>query len=167
MTIFDQVREGLYACDECFGEGLKVVSRGSSMGIIGFIMVFFWQDVRTCEACKGSGKTKPFKRSYGIMDIVNELFLNPLWGERRIIPRVRCKSGLESSIQASNTHYCTPRGTLAVPAYTHFEVGFPSKFVSDLMPYVVDNHSPTETVYAWVPREVLEKIIDENGGWAE
>lgn len=75
--------------------------------------------------------------------------------------------GTQMSIQASNNHYCSPRmdstnGTYA--DYSEFEIGFPSRVIDLLLPYAEDLDSPTDTVYAYVPKELIETIIKEAGG---
>ena len=78
-------------------------------------------------------------------------------------PKVTCRDGLSMSIQASHTHYCTPRINEA-PLYTCVEIGFPSKKVEALMPFVENPSDPTGTVYGWVPSSVVASIIKEAGG---
>jgi hypothetical protein len=73
-----------------------------------------------------------------------------------------CRSGLKMSVQASETHYCTPRNNLG--PWTHFEIGFPSEEVAALLPYAEEPGNPTGTVYGWVPAEVIEQVIADNGG---
>lgn len=76
--------------------------------------------------------------------------------------RIVCKSGLSLSVQASNRHYCHPREN--VGPYKTVEVGFPSKEIDDLMEYAEDPSRPTDTVYGYVPIQLVEKVIDDNGG---
>jgi hypothetical protein len=86
---------------------------------------------------------------------------------RQMTGEVICKSGLRMSVQAGDYHYCTPRENSPVKSYshyTHFEVGFPTKRVEALMEYIEDADRPTDTVYAYVPREVIESVIEDNGG---
>ena len=45
-------------------------------------------------------------------------------------PHVFCKDGEHLSVQASKTHYCTPRDDYG--PYTHVEIGFPSVWDDDL-----------------------------------
>jgi hypothetical protein len=83
-----------------------------------------------------------------------------------------CKSllladGTKLSIQAGRSHYCDPRtdstnGTYA--NYSEFEIGFPSRVIELLLPYAEDVDNPTDTVYAYVPKELIETIIKEAGG---
>ena len=48
--------------------------------------------------------------------------------------------------------------------YTKFEIGFPSEKVDVLMDYAEEPDSPTDTVYGWVPVDLVVKIINEHGG---
>jgi hypothetical protein len=79
-------------------------------------------------------------------------------------PKITCASGFVFSVQAGRTHYCTPRMDYA-DRYTHVEVGFPSKRVEALMEYIDGSEEdPTQTVYGYVPVEVIIKIIQDEGG---
>jgi hypothetical protein len=66
------------------------------------------------------------------------------------------------SVQASEFHYCTPRDNDG--PYAEFEVGFPSQPEDQLMPYAEDPERPTDTVYGYVPLEVIEALIEKHGG---
>lgn len=74
--------------------------------------------------------------------------------------------GTTMSVQASSSHYCTPRIDNA-PTYSEVEIGFPSKKVERLMPYAENRTAPTDTVYGWVPVSVLATIVKEAGGIKE
>jgi hypothetical protein len=81
-------------------------------------------------------------------------------------PRIECENGLSMSVQASEFAYCQPRENEG--PYTHVEVGFPNREVAALMPYIeMSDGDPTESVYPWVPIEVIVKIIEEAGGARE
>ena len=82
----------------------------------------------------------------------------------RHLPRVECRDGFNMSVQASTTHYCTPRDSAG--PWTEVEVGFPSERAEPLMPYVEDPNDPTGTVYGYVPIEVVAEVIDAHGGFA-
>ena len=69
------------------------------------------------------------------------------------------------SVQASRTHYCTPRDD--VGPYTHVEVGFPSSYDFYLNQYAEDPGEPTGTVYGWVPADTIIMCIDAHGGMVE
>ncbi|AUR87627.1 hypothetical protein NVP1101O_216 [Vibrio phage 1.101.O._10N.261.45.C6] len=80
---------------------------------------------------------------------------------------IELKSGLTLSIQAGEGNYSSPRTNFKHPQfqrYKEFEIGFPSKMVPEFMPYCEDEDKPTDTVYGWVPREVIQKVINQNGG---
>jgi hypothetical protein len=49
----------------------------------------------------------------------NVIHQSPSW---RVTNAIQLKDGSTLSIQASETHYCTPRETKPYHAYTHFEV---------------------------------------------
>jgi len=77
-------------------------------------------------------------------------------------PTIKCADGLTLSVQASKTHYCTPR--MDFGPYAEVEVGFPSERVEELMPYAEDVTAPTQTVYGYVPVEIVEQAIEAHGG---
>lgn len=77
---------------------------------------------------------------------------------------IACKSGLRLSVQASSAHYCAPRNDAG--PFSEVEVGFPSRVVEDLLPFAEDVEEPTRTVYAWVPVDLVERVIADNGGIA-
>lgn len=81
-------------------------------------------------------------------------------------PRVKCKDGFEISIQASFSHYCNPRKTFAGP-YDEVELGFPSGDDSLIEDYAENEDEPTDTVYGYVPIDIVEKLIEKHGGIVE
>lgn len=83
----------------------------------------------------------------------------------RMTKTLTLKDGTTLSIQASHTHYCTPRKTIRdYKAYTHFEIGFPSVMIKSLMEFAEVPETPTDTVYGWVPKSVIDKIVKCAGG---
>ena len=80
----------------------------------------------------------------------------------RLAPSVRCVDGFSMSVQASYSHYCSPRNDHG--PWATVEVGFPSHKCDDLMPYAENADAPCDTVYGWVPVEVVEKVIADHGG---
>lgn len=84
--------------------------------------------------------------------------------DHRVFFAVMCKSGLELSIQASYSHYCEPRKTGKAEIYQSFEIGYPSKPVEILREYAENIKDLCDTVYGWVPRSVVMKVIRQNGG---
>jgi hypothetical protein len=83
-----------------------------------------------------------------------------------LVKKLVCKNGLTMSVQASFFHYCSPRED-SLSHYDSVEVGYPSRKVDALMEYAERPETPTETVYGWVPVDVINKIVDENGGLSE
>lgn len=77
-------------------------------------------------------------------------------------PHIFCKSGLKFSAQASEFHYCSPRHN-STP-YFSIEIGYPSERVEKLIPYAENSNDPSDTVYSWVSVELIDEIIEENGG---
>ena len=84
----------------------------------------------------------------------------------KIRPRIECADGFIVSVQASHTHYCTPRDNRG--PYSHVECGYPSEKDELLIPFIeVRTDDPTSTVYPWVPVEVVEAVIEKHGGMKE
>lgn len=86
-----------------------------------------------------------------------------------IVPRRRkakCADGFEVSIQASAYHYCDPRDNSG--PYWEVELGFPTATPSDaIMQYAERAETPTDTVYGFVPIELVDALIAEHGGLVE
>lgn len=72
------------------------------------------------------------------------------------------KDGTCMSIQASRYHYCEPRDNNG--PYTHVEIGFPSRSMPELLEFAEDRDNPTDTVYSYVPVDVLNEVIKKAGG---
>jgi len=80
--------------------------------------------------------------------------------------RVVCVDGFSMSVQANYGAYCEPREDGAAE-YSEVEVGFPSAVEPDLMNWVEDVDRPTETVYAYVPSNIVRSVIEKHGGMVE
>lgn len=78
------------------------------------------------------------------------------------VPPLTLKDGTFMSVQASVIHYCRPRNNLG--PWTEVEIGFPSERIDELEEYAEDWDNPTNTVYAYVPIDLVEKIIEDRGG---
>jgi hypothetical protein len=73
---------------------------------------------------------------------------------------------LSISIQANQGAYCLPRTNLpSYKDYHEFELGFPN-FVPPayIMQYAEDSSCPENTVYGYVPYDLIQKMIDELRG---
>lgn len=81
-----------------------------------------------------------------------------------LLRAVQCKDGFKVSIQASATHYCSPRDNVPFSRYTAYELGYPSSADDLIAEYAETPDRPTESVYAWVPRSVVEQLIEKHGG---
>ena len=77
-------------------------------------------------------------------------------------PRLLCNDGFSISVQASSFHYCRPQLD-GVQNYESVELGFPSKEDELINDYAEDDNY-TETVYGYVPIEVVERLIEKHGG---
>ena len=77
--------------------------------------------------------------------------------------KVVCADGFAMSVQAHAGAYCLPRMTDA-PVYREVEVGFPSMEEPMLMKWAEEAHRPTDTVYGWVPVQVVTDVIAKHGG---
>jgi len=79
-----------------------------------------------------------------------------------IRPKIICADGFTVSVQASLTHYCSPRDNYG--PYSEVELGFPSQEEPDIMDWAEDPDAPTGTVYGYVPVTVVAAVIDKHGG---
>lgn len=77
-------------------------------------------------------------------------------------PRVLCTDGFTVSVQAGYGIYSTPN--CDADAYTHVEIGYPSQKEAALLGYAENRIWPTDTVYAYVPAELVDKVLDAHGG---
>jgi hypothetical protein len=77
--------------------------------------------------------------------------------------QVVCADGFTMSVQAFEGGYCTP-GINNANKYTEVEVGFPSKPEELLMEYAEEPDRPTQTVYAYVPVQVVTNVLAKHGG---
>jgi hypothetical protein len=87
-------------------------------------------------------------------------------------PRIYFNNGGSVSVQASHTHYCEPRNDEG--PYSEMELGFPSQgteIPQSLLNYEEtsqggkgEGFNPYETVYGYVPVDVIKELVDANGG---
>lgn len=81
----------------------------------------------------------------------------------RFLPRIVCKDGFSMSVQVGEYNYCQPRRDLAA-YYSEAEIWFPSEEEPLIMRYAENPSSPTETVYGYVPSELIYEVIEKHGG---
>jgi hypothetical protein len=79
-----------------------------------------------------------------------------------LAPQLVLMDGTRISVQAGEGRYSDPRRNHG--PYTEVEIGYPSREFAKLMPYAKDPKQPTNTVYGYVPVEVLEEVIAACGG---
>lgn len=81
--------------------------------------------------------------------------------------RVVCNDGFSISVQCGYHAYSTPRKNFADPKhYTAFELGFPNQADDLITEYAEEPDKPTKTVYPYVSRKIVEKLISKHGGIA-
>lgn len=78
-------------------------------------------------------------------------------------PRLYCNDGYSVSVQASAYHYCSPRLN-GLQDYKRVELGFPSMEDELINEYADGGDDYTDTVYGYVPIEIVEKLIEKHGG---
>ena len=86
--------------------------------------------------------------------------------QKPLAKAVVCRDGFGMSVQASRTHYCTPRDDEG--PYEGVEVAYPSEWEDLLIPYT-DPGTPTicgmaPTMYVNVPKQTIDAIVHKHGG---
>ena len=98
-------------------------------------------------------------------DIVNEYMKNNRASDWPGVKRMYCNDGFHMSVQAHEYNHCSPRvKPEETDCYYQVEVGFPSEREELLMEYADDYDNPTNTVYGYVPVEVVQEVIEKHGG---
>ena len=109
------------------------------------------------------------------MDKINEFLKKNYHGHKtrglysvgeipEVTKRIECNDGFSISVQANNFTYCMPREDKAWP-YSEVELGFPSE-VDDLIEDYSEEPGTTETVYPYVPIDIVNELIEKHGGIA-
>ena len=80
----------------------------------------------------------------------------------RPAPRITLHDGETLSVQANRFAYCSPRCN-GLQYYDYLEVGFPS-FTPTFLSYAEDPDTPTETIYPYVPAQIICDEINAHGG---
>ena len=84
---------------------------------------------------------------------------------RKQTTRLLLVDGSSLSVQASEGHYCAPRCDLDdYEQYYQFEIGYPSVHMNELTPFQDGDGDQTSSVFGYVPKEVIEALIDSRGG---
>ena len=84
-------------------------------------------------------------------------------------PKLVCKDGFTMSVQAGESMYSSPRDV--ADNYEQAEVGFPSspeplitKYAEDWEVEGDDDQRLCDTVYPYVPVELIDEVIHKHGG---
>jgi len=83
------------------------------------------------------------------------------YSAKELADLIICADGTELSVQASKTHYCTPRADRVV--YSRVEVGYPSVDPPESWAEYADGEYPS-SVYGCVPVELVREFIEAHGG---
>lgn len=101
------------------------------------------------------------------MDKVNEYlkrnYKSTVIGDVKLcgIKRMECADGFMISVQASSMHYCVPRKNGAWP-YSEIELGFQSE-LDELIADYANKPDTTETVFAYVPIDIVNRLVEKHG----
>jgi hypothetical protein len=77
-------------------------------------------------------------------------------------PRIECNDGFSMSVQGGEFSYSNPRQFGS--NFTEMEIGFPSEYEELIIDYAQSNNNPTDTVYPYVPVEVIIEVIKKHKG---
>lgn len=133
-------------CEDCAGTGVYEPAFGP---------------VRKCDTCGGSGqkKVEGTRTWVGNLDI-NDIFkrlpvVNPWFHVRK---HIKLSDGTELSIQASRSHYSSPKQNNA-PVYEEFEVES-SRPISEWQEYL---DIGSTYVYGYVPASLINNVLNKHG----
>lgn len=76
--------------------------------------------------------------------------------------RIVCNDGFNFSAQGGYGMYSNPRS--ASDRFDELELGYPSDEEELIMEYAETPESPTDTVYGYVPCDIIQKVITKHGG---
>ena len=84
-------------------------------------------------------------------------------GTVRHRPKIVCTDGFKMSVQGHEMTYSIPKKVTT--EFQAMEIGFPSQ-QEDLIMEFIDRpgHEPTQSVYGFIPIDLIEQIIEKHGG---
>lgn len=82
---------------------------------------------------------------------------------RKHYKRVECADGFSLSVQVGDGIYSEPRLN-GCEAYSEVEIGFPTEREDLIIGWAEDRDRPTQTVYGYVPSQILLAVISKHGG---
>lgn len=80
-----------------------------------------------------------------------------------VFPKMEFADGVTLSVQAHYGAYSQPRDDFA-DFYISVECGYPSEPIEELSPYQDGDGDPLQSVYGYVPIDVVEAVIKKHGG---
>jgi|TARA_B110000495_G_C22776860_1_gene454443 hypothetical protein len=80
----------------------------------------------------------------------------------KVLRHVTCKDGFTFSLQAGPSHYCDPKAI--AEKYESWEIGYPTKEEPLWLKWQEPGNIPTESVYGWVPNDIVNAVIHKHGG---
>lgn len=84
----------------------------------------------------------------------------------QVRPHIHCKDGFSISVQGGTEfHYCVPRKHCN--QYECVELGYPSAVDTLIEEYAEDPFNMTDSVFGYVPIEIVEALIEKHGGIVE
>jgi hypothetical protein len=103
-----------------------------------------------------------------LAEMLTKLPVIPIGGGSKLtikaeMPQIVCADGTTLSVQVGEYTYCSPIDNKG--PYRSVEVGFPSVEPPEIWrQYAEDPDHPTDTVYAYVPIELVSFFIARHGG---
>lgn len=101
-------------------------------------------------------------KEYIKLTCLEEDIMNPYMSKYHIRNRVYCKDDYNISMQGNEGSYSSPK--MLSEVYSSMELGFPSEEDELINEYAEETGNYTETVYGYVPFDVIEKLIEKHGG---
>ena len=99
------------------------------------------------------------------MIIDNEIF-QTLFKSGEVIEPIRCMNGLIISVQCTSSHRANRREVYVNSEWATCECGFPNRELQELKEYAEVQEHLLDTVYNYVPVDLVIKILNDNGGIA-
>ena len=100
------------------------------------------------------------------MNIVDIHFTDGVRPYQDVRPHVKCKDGFTISVQAGTFYYSCPKFDGAIP-YETVELGYPSSPDELIMAYAENPDEPCDTVYGYVPVDIVCQLVEKHGGIAD
>ena len=132
-----------------------------------------------------------FNLNYWLKETINIISVGAEYFYQEVRPRIVCNDGFSVSVQASEHMYCKPRYTQwqsedgwqvingsywtssKIPRnfetdrfalYESVELGYPSE-EDELINEYAEDDDYTNTVYGYVPVNVVEQLVEKHGGF--